>query len=67
MIGNVRKKYAILNGTISINFLTMRNGEETPLIDRIAVPYVMSVILWYHLINSNKYTGIKLCNAVYTI
>lgn len=35
VIGNVRKNYSILNGTIPINFLTMRDGEEAPLIDRI--------------------------------
>ena len=35
VIGNVRRKYAILNGTLPINFLTLRDGEERPLIDKI--------------------------------
>lgn len=35
VIGNVRQKFSILRGTIPINMVTKRTGEECPLIDRI--------------------------------
>ena len=36
VIGLVRQKYTILQGTLPIDFLTKRNGEDCPIIDRIA-------------------------------
>ena len=35
VIGCVRQKYAILQGTLPIDFLTVRKGESSPQIDRI--------------------------------
>lgn len=35
VIGQVRKKYTILNGTLPLDFLTRRFGEDGPLIDKI--------------------------------
>ena len=35
VIGNVRQKYSILKGTIPLNFLSVREDEDFPMIDRI--------------------------------
>ena len=35
VIGQVRKKYTILNGTLPLDFLTRCFGEDGPLIDKI--------------------------------
>ena len=35
VIGAVRQRYTILQGTLPIDFLSSRKGEELPLIDRI--------------------------------
>ena len=35
MIGNVRQKYSILKGTIPLNFISVREDEDFPMIDRI--------------------------------
>ena len=35
VIGCVRQKYAILQGTLPSDFLTVRKGESSPQIDRI--------------------------------
>lgn len=35
VIGNVRQKYSILQGTLPIDFVTKRVGEEFPLVNRI--------------------------------
>lgn len=36
VIGYVRQKFSILRETVPIDFVTIRNGEDCPLIDRIA-------------------------------
>ena len=36
VIGNVRQKFSILQGTLPIDMVTKRTGEDCPLIDRIA-------------------------------
>ena len=36
VIGLVRQKYTILQGTLPIDYLMKRNGEESPVVDRIA-------------------------------
>ena len=36
VIGLVRQKYTVLQGTLSIDYLSNRSGEDSPLIDRIA-------------------------------
>ena len=35
VIGMVRQKYSILHGTLPIDFVIKRAGEDVPLIDRI--------------------------------
>ena len=35
VIGCVRQKYSILQGTLSFGFLTVRKGESSPEVDRI--------------------------------
>lgn len=39
VIGMVRQKYSILHGTIPIDFVIKRAGEDIPLIDRIMRVY----------------------------
>jgi len=36
VIGLVRQKYTVLQGTLPIDYLSSRSGEDCPLIDRIA-------------------------------
>ena len=36
VIGVVRQKYTILQGTLPIHYVTARSGENCPIIDRIA-------------------------------